>query len=153
MSVDIQIASDLPSLPTSEDISSWVSLATQQRKDAEVLIRLVDDSESAELNQAYRQKQGSTNVLSFPFERPEGLPADALTEDVLGDLVICAPVVEKEAKLQGKDVQSHWAHMIIHGCLHLQGYDHIDAPDRETMEALEIQLLSSININNPYEIQ
>lgn len=151
MSVDVQVASEAPNLPTTEEFDRWVALATQQRTEAEVLIRLVDDEESAELNETYRQKQGATNVLSFPFERPEGLPEDALTEDMLGDLVICAPVVNKEAKEQGKPAQSHWAHMVIHGCLHLQGYDHIEECDRESMEALEIKLLATININNPYE--
>lgn len=152
MKLDIQVASKSPNLPTAEDINSWVTLATQQRRDAEVLVRLVDDAESAELNETYRQKDGSTNVLSFPFERPEGLPADALTEDILGDLVICAPVVEKEANEQGKPAYTHWAHMVVHGCLHLQGFDHIKESERETMEALEIKLLSTININNPYDI-
>jgi len=153
MSLELQIASESSSLPDSEQLSEWVELATQQRECAEVIVRLVDDTESAELNQTYRQKKGPTNVLSFPFERPDGLPSEALEEDILGDIVICAPLVEKEAAEQEKALQSHWAHMVIHGCLHLQGYDHIDENDRVVMEALEVQLLDSIGINNPYESQ
>ena len=89
--------------------------------------------------------------MSFPFERPLDLPEEALSNNVLGDLVICAPVVLEEASQQGKKLLAHWAHMVIHGCLHLQGYDHINQDDAEVMEALEIELLKSIGISNPYE--
>ena len=153
MPVDVQIASEYSNLPEVDKLNEWVSLALQQRETAEVLIRLVDNDESAELNKAFRKKNGATNVLSFPFERPEGLPQEALTGDILGDLVICVPVVEREAKQQEKSVESHWAHMVIHGCLHLQGYNHIEELDRMKMEALEIKLLANIGINNPYETQ
>jgi probable rRNA maturation factor len=79
------------------------------------------------------------------------LPAEVLIDDILGDLVICAPVVLKEAGDQGKPVLSHWAHMVVHGCLHLQGYDHINAKDADVMESLEVELLNNIGIKNPYE--
>jgi len=151
MAVEVQIVSQCSGLPDDNQLTQWVELATQNRAESELVIRVVDGAESAELNQTYRQKEGPTNVLSFPFERPEGLPAEALTEDILGDLVICAPVVEQEANEQGKTLQSHWAHLVVHGCLHLQGYDHIDENDRNIMETLEIELLNSIGITNPYE--
>lgn len=151
MTVDVQVATDCSELPDTQIVTDWVELATKQREHAEVVVRLVGEQESAELNEAYRQKKGSTNVLSFPFERPEGLPADALLNDTLGDLVICAPVVLSEAADQGKTPLTHWAHMVIHGCLHLQGYDHVNAKDAQVMEALEIKLLEQIGISNPYE--
>ena len=151
MTVDVQVATDCSELPDTKIVTDWVELATKQREHAEVVVRLVGEQESAELNEAYRQKKGPTNVLSFPFERPEGLPVDALLNDTLGDLVICAPVVLSEAADQGKTPLTHWAHMVIHGCLHLQGYDHVNAKDAQVMEALEIKLLEQIGISNPYE--
>ncbi|MEW5011252.1 MAG: rRNA maturation RNase YbeY [Cycloclasticus sp.] len=151
MSMELQVASDFQPLPSQQQFECWVQLATQQRPEAEVLVRVVDEVESAELNVSYRQKEGPTNVLSFPFELPEGLPADALDDDCLGDLVICAPLVEQQAQQQGKPVIEHWAHLVVHGCLHLQGYDHIDDADATVMESLEIELLNSIGIDNPYE--
>jgi probable rRNA maturation factor len=151
MTVDVQVATDCSELPDTQIVTDWVELATKQREHAEVVVRLVGEQESAELNEAYRQKKGPTNVLSFPFERPEGLPVDALLNDTLGDLVICAPVVLSEAADQGKIPLTHWAHMVIHGCLHLQGYDHVNAKDAQVMEALEIKLLEQIGISNPYE--
>jgi len=151
MTVEVQIATECSELPDTQVVTEWVELATEQHKKADVVVRLVDEEESAALNQAYRQKNGPTNVLSFPFERPEGLPADALSNLPLGDLVICVPVVLSEAAEQGKTALAHWAHMVIHGCLHLQGYDHIDSNDAQQMEALEIKLLDSIGIRNPYE--
>jgi probable rRNA maturation factor len=109
------------------------------------VIRLVDDQESAELNQQYRHKQGPTNILSFPFEAPDGFDTD-----LLGDLVICTPLIALEAQQQNKQLFDHWAHITIHGVLHLLGYDHIDDAEAEEMEALEIKILSRLNINNPY---
>jgi len=154
MTLDVQIATDCIELPDSNSLSLWVELAIESAHEgAEVVVRVVDEAESAELNKTYRKKNGPTNVLSFPFEMPEGLPEEALSVDTLGDLVICAPVVLKEAAEQGKDSLAHWAHMVIHGCLHLQGYDHIEAQEAQVMEALEIKLLKSIGINNPYEGQ
>jgi len=151
MSVDLQIISTSQALPSQQQFTQWVALASQQRANAEVLVRVVDEAESAELNLTYRQKTGPTNVLSFPFERPEGLPAEALDVEYLGDLVICAPLVDEQAKQQCKPVFEHWAHLVIHGCLHLQGYDHIDAVDAEVMERLEVTLLDSIGIDDPYK--
>ncbi len=151
MSVDVQIASECRLLPSIEQFTQWVKLATKDRAGAKVVVRLVDEAESAQLNEMYRQKTGATNVLSFLFEMPQELPADAVVDDILGDLVICAPVVAKEAAQQEKEPPSHWAHMVIHGCLHLQGYDHIDAEEAVVMESIEIGMLKSIGIDNPYE--
>lgn len=147
VTVDFQPAYDGDS-PTEADFIRWTEAALQSvDEDCELSIRLVDVDESAELNSTYRNKTGPTNVLSFPFESPI-----ELEPRLLGDLVICVPVVEKEAGQQGKPVEHHWAHMVIHGCLHLLGYDHIDADEAEEMETLEIQILHAINIANPYEI-
>ena len=102
--------------------------------------------ESQQLNSQYRQKDKPTNVLSFPFEVPEGIELN-----LLGDLVVCASVVEQEAKEQNKVLFHHWAHMIVHGCLHLLGYDHINDADADEMEALEVKILAKLAISNPYE--
>jgi len=153
MTVEIQIVSTSQSLPSREQFNQWVDLAIEPaRQGADVVIRIVDKVESAELNQTYREKEGATNVLSFPFEMPDGIPAEALTGDILGDLVICDAIVEQQAKQQEKPRMSHWAHMVIHGCLHLQGYDHVEPEQAVVMENLEIKLLNSIGIDNPYEV-
>ncbi|PCI18102.1 MAG: rRNA maturation RNase YbeY [Piscirickettsiaceae bacterium] len=151
MNVEVQIASRSSDLPDSDLLAKWAKLAMQQRNAADVVIRLVDETESAELNETYRHKKGATNVLSFPFEVPAELPETALTGEMLGDMVICAPIVSAEAKEQGKPILSHWAHMVIHGCLHLQGYDHIIESDASIMEGIEVELLNNIGIKNPYE--
>ncbi|REL26318.1 rRNA maturation RNase YbeY [Thalassotalea euphylliae] len=135
-------------LPSDEDFQRWADAALlQYNKPFEVTIRLVDIAESQSLNHTYRDKDKPTNVLSFPFEVPEGIEMD-----LLGDLVICAQVVEKEAKEQNKTSAAHWAHMTIHGCLHLLGFDHISDDEAEEMEALEIDILKNLGFNNPYEI-
>lgn len=152
MALEIQFASDVVELPSDDLLVSWVALATGDKKRSDVLIRIVDEDESAELNQSYRQKAGPTNVLSFTFEVPEGLPEEAAENAFLGDLVICAPVVLNEAIEQTKPIFDHWAHMVIHGCLHLQGYDHIEPDQARVMERLETDLLARINIPNPYDI-
>jgi len=146
--VDLQLACDEKGLPHLELFQRWTDSAlnavTQQ--EFELTIRLVDIEESKQLNNQYRQKDKPTNVLSFPFEVPDGIELN-----LLGDLVVCVQVVEQEAKEQGKILFDHWAHMIIHGCLHLLGYDHINDTDAEEMEALEIKILAELSINNPYE--
>lgn len=144
--LDVQRAAALAG-PTDAQLQRWVASALQGRRDtAEMTIRIVDEDESAELNQTYRHKQGPTNVLSFPFEAPEDI-----TMDLLGDLVICAAVVERQAKEQYKSSEAHWAHMVVHGSLHLLGYDHIEAQQAEVMEALEVSILQEMGFPNPYE--
>lgn len=148
VTVDFQPAYEGDS-PVEADFIRWAEAALRQvSEDCELSIRVVDEDESAELNSSYRNKTGPTNVLSFPFDAPI-----ELEPRLLGDLVICAPVVEREAQQQQKAVFDHWAHMVVHGCLHLLGYDHIDTDEAEQMEALEIEILQSMKINNPYELQ
>lgn len=157
--IDLQIATQEFDLPTAEQLEQWVALATrEQAASAEVTIRLVDDVESQQLNLDYRGKNKPTNVLSFPaqmdeFEAEFAIPElmEELGDDTyLGDLVINAPLVQREAQQQSKAAIDHWAHLVIHGCLHLQGYDHIEDAQAEHMEGLEIALLAELDITNPY---
>lgn len=148
--LDLQIALDTAglNLPGEEQIQEWVSsVLNGQMPIAEVTVRIVDEVEIEQLNQQYRHKQGPTNVLSFPFETdvPMEVP-------LLGDIVICAPVVAREAVEQHKDLMSHWAHMLIHGTLHLLGYDHQSDHDADAMEQLEIQVMQQLGFSNPYEV-
>jgi len=145
--LDIQNVSKSSHVPGQELFQKWIDTVLQSSiEDSEIVIRIVDESEMIQFNEQYRNKEGVTNILSFPFDIPEGVDSD-----LLGDLLVCAPVVECEAQQQNKQLEHHWAHIIIHGILHLLGYDHINDEDAEEMEALEIQLLKKIKINNPYE--
>ncbi len=145
--IEIQRICETPSQPTDEQLERWVNTALADLKeDFELVIRIVDENESAQLNDTYRHKQGSTNILSFPFDVP-----DDVDLNLLGDLVICAPVLEREAMQQNKPLQNHWAHIVIHGTLHLLGYDHIDEVEAIEMENQEIALLQTLSIPNPYE--
>ncbi len=148
LELDLQIAcSSTAGLPVIEQFQLWAGAALRgQRSTAELTVRLVDSEESQALNRDYRGKDRPTNVLSFPAD----LPAE-LELPLLGDLIVCRQVVEREAAEQHKALSDHWAHMIIHGTLHLLGYDHIDDHEAEQMEALEIALLGQLGINNPYE--
>lgn len=145
--IDILRDTEDANVPTDRDFEVWATAALKGRKlRGEVCIRIVSPEESQQLNHEYRGKDYPTNVLSFPFEGPPGVPVD-----LLGDLAICAAVVEKEATEQNKPVSHHWAHMVIHGCLHLIGFDHINDDEAEEMEALETSLLASLNIPDPYQ--
>lgn len=147
MILDLQIATEASHLPSQTDIEQWARAALQNGDpDAELSVRIVGNEESQTLNAHYRQKDKPTNVLSFPADLPEGVDIP-----LLGDLVICAPVVEVEAQQQGKTSQAHWAHMVVHGTLHLQGYDHIDDAEAEVMETLETQILCKMGYPAPYE--
>jgi len=147
--IDIQNVCDSQELPSTEHFQQWVdaAFALLTEQEFELTIRLVNIAESQQLNKQYRQKDKPTNVLSFPFEVPEGIELN-----LLGDLVICSQVVEQEAKAQNKELFDHWAHMVIHGCLHLLGYDHINDTDANEMEALEVKVLAKFEIANPYDI-
>lgn len=146
LEVDIQRASQAPDLPDDESLRRWAGLALRDKPGHELTIRLVDEAESQELNGTYRDRQYPTNVLSFPSDLPP-----ELNIPLLGDLVICAPVVAREAQEQGKPLDAHWAHMVIHGCLHLIGFDHIEDDEAEEMESLERRLLAELGIADPYD--
>jgi probable rRNA maturation factor len=148
-SVEIQTIFASAGQPDEQQIQLWIDKALEGIEgDTEIVVRIVDEQESAELNQQYRHKQGATNILSFPVELPEGIDLDL---NLLGDLVICAPVLDQEAQQQGKPLAHHWAHIIIHGVLHLLGYDHLDDREADEMESKEIALLQTLNIPNPYQ--
>jgi len=147
LELDLQNASAASTLPSEAHFRRWCELALRQRTaDSELTIRLVDEEEGRELNHSFRHKDYATNVLSFPADIPDGL----LDIPLLGDLVICVPVVEREAREQSKASEAHWAHLVIHGCLHLLGYDHIDDEEAEEMEALERELLAELGHPDPY---
>ena len=144
--IDLQINSDSSDLPALEELEQWAKAAVaEHREEAEISILIVDTEEGAELNQQWRGKEGPTNVLSFPSDLPEELQLP-----LLGDLVICAPVVEREAKEQKKTLKSHWAHMIVHGTLHLLGYDHIQDDEADEMESLETTIMQQLSYPDPY---
>ena len=147
MIIDLQIACEEESgLPTAEQIEQWATAAVQpQSNEVEMTVRIVDEAESHALNLNYRGKDRPTNVLSFPFECP-----DEVELPLLGDLVICRQVVEREAQEQDKPVMAHWAHMVVHGSLHLLGYDHIEDDEAEEMESLETQIMTGLGFADPY---
>ena len=145
--VDLQIATEnIEGLPTEEQIVQWATAAVQPEGDeVEMTVRIVDESESHDLNLTYRGKDRPTNVLSFPFECP-----DEVELPLLGDLVICRQVVEREAVEQEKPLMAHWAHMVVHGSLHLLGYDHVEDNEAEEMESLETQIMQGLGFDDPY---
>lgn len=178
MTLELDIQNPLGSthLPSDEEFQCWADMAfqktvsevdieqeTEERNQSySVVIRVTDEAESQELNSAYREKNAPTNVLSFPFEMPDlpeleisghSSPEQVDKESIIhvGDLVFCEPVIEKEALEQNKALFQHWAHLVIHGMLHLQGFDHIDDKDAERMESLEINMMQQLKLPNPYE--
>ena len=148
ITVDIDNVSPNKNVPSHNNITHWVKhvLSHEAKTDAELSIRIVDKDEIQQLNASYRNKDKPTNVLSFPAELPE-----AVQIPLLGDIIICAPIVEEEAREQQKSTESHWAHMLIHGTLHLLGYDHIDDTEAEIMEGVEIKLMQSLDFESPYQ--
>lgn len=150
MSLELEIQNSVASdnVPDNDQFAIWAeaALTEQLSTNKELTIRIVDEDECAELNQTYRGKAGSTNVLSFTHEDPPGV-----TSGILGDLVICAPVIEREAAEQNKKLTAHWAHMVVHGVMHLQGHDHEQESEAEKMEALETEVLVGLGFDKPYE--
>ncbi len=144
--INIQNVSKTKDIPQKNYFKDWVTATLQTHCDkAEITIRIVDENEMTLLNQQYRNKKGPTNILSFPYK------SSANSHKLLtGDLVICVSVILQEAKLQQKTVLAHWAHLIIHGTLHLLGYDHMTEEDAYNMENLEISILKSFGFSNPY---
>ncbi|BCG64838.1 MAG: probable rRNA maturation factor [Methyloprofundus sp.] len=146
--LEVQRVATFNNIPSDELFQVWVEKAlSEYHKNAEIVIRIVDIKEITELNIQYRLKEGATNILSFPFDAPEGVEGINL----LGDLVVCAKVLEQEAQAQQKLLNNHWAHIIIHGVLHLLGYDHINDKDALEMESKEIFILQQLDIENPYQ--
>ncbi|MBV9575277.1 MAG: rRNA maturation RNase YbeY [Gammaproteobacteria bacterium] len=146
--IDIQLIADKTLAPKKSLLRQWAKIALSQKMaSAELGIRIVDIEEMTLLNATYRKKNKPTNVLSFPFSAPQGVTFD---QPILGDIVICAAVVNQEAIEQKKSVEAHWAHMIVHGIFHLLGYDHETDSEAEVMERLEIQVMEKLGFKNPY---
>jgi probable rRNA maturation factor len=143
--VDLQCASDEPDLPNRSILVKWVDAVLEYNSiaDKELTIRLVDIAESRQLNLKWRQHDRPTNILSFPFECPP-----EVNIPFLGDIVICAPLVTTEATTQS--LYAHWAHLVIHGTLHLLGYDHVEEQQAEIMEGIEVKILKNLDYPNPY---
>ena len=134
------------SVPSAARIREWVGRALGEGVSGEVTVRVVGEEESAWLNERYRQREGATDVLSFGY----GEPACAEAERSFGDIVICAAVVEREAARHGKSLEAHWAHISVHGALHLLGYDHEDADQAQAMQGRERELLEAMGFADPY---
>ncbi|HEX5420668.1 MAG TPA: rRNA maturation RNase YbeY [Gammaproteobacteria bacterium] len=149
--VAVQNASSMERIPPAAAIRRWVAEAAPPEAQGELTVRVVDEAESAELNGRYRGRSGPTNVLSFPADFD--LPVPAGERRPLGDLVICAPVVAREAEEQGKGLEAHWAHIVIHGTLHLGGYDHEEEADADVMEGREREILAAFGFEDPYLLE
>lgn len=139
-SLAVQYASEAQKTPTRSQLRRWVAAALQGR--AEITLRVVDAEEGQVLNRDYRDKDYATNVLTFAYGEEDGV--------LSGDIVLCAPVVEKEAREQGKQLRAHYAHLTVHGVLHMQGYEHETDAEAREMEALEVEILHRLGFNNPY---
>lgn len=144
--IEVQYAIRADGLPAPDRVRHWIGRVLRDRQPgAELAVRVVDTAEMTSLNRQFRGKDGPTNVLSFPYE-----PMPGVETELLGDIVICAPVVSAEAVTQNKPLEAHWAHIVIHGVLHLLGYDHHGEAEARVMEAEEIRLLSSLGFPDPY---
>ena len=147
LSTEIQCCSKNSQVPTPEVMSGWAKQAfsTVSKKDAQATIRIVDEEEGTELNRKYRNGVGATNVLSFAYDENSFVDSE-----LLGDVVICAPIVVREALSQSKSIDAHWAHMVVHGILHLCGYQHDDEKEADKMEQLETEILAELGFPAPY---
>jgi probable rRNA maturation factor len=156
MTVTIDVMNDSVSdrSPAATELQGWCDAAIKylpaSKKPQSLVVRIVDEAESAEINLSYRGKDYATNVLSFSADLPDAVLA-SIDEVPLGDLLICAPVVEREAGEQNKTLNAHWAHMLIHGILHLHGFDHENEEEAAEMETLESDILLSLGFENPYQ--
>ena len=140
--------SNASELPAEAMIAHWAQAALQgHERYVEVGVRIVDESEIIELNQRFRKKAEPTNVLSFPFEDPPGTQTD-----VLGDVVVCAPIVSSQAQTEGKPLSAHWAHMVVHGIMHLRGYDHETPEEANAMEHMDTRILEGLGFPDPYAL-
>ncbi|QOC23874.1 rRNA maturation RNase YbeY [Wenzhouxiangella sp. AB-CW3] len=141
----IQRVHDGPEVPADELFSRWVDVALADLDDVGLVLRVVGEDEGRELNRQWRDRDHATNVLSFPADLPPGTPWR-----FLGDIVLCAPVIAREAEAQGKPLLWHWAHLVIHGILHLLGFDHMTPDQAGEMESREVELLRTLDISDPY---
>jgi probable rRNA maturation factor len=148
LSLSVQYAVEGMNLPTRQQFRRWIKAALQ--RDVQIVLRIVDEMEGRALNKKFRYKDYATNILTFAYEDTGQLSDTA--ELLYGDIVICAPVVEQEAREQRKDLRAHYAHLAIHAALHLQGYDHETEQDAATMEALETTLLAKLGYVDPYKV-
>ena len=149
--LEVQRATTLASVPDNDQFQLWVDAALDGKSNQFSLsIRIVDETEAQSFNRDYRNKDYATNVLSFPAELPEGLPT-VIRQSQMGDLLICAQVVAHEATEQRRSETDHWAHLTIHGVLHLLGYDHEQADEADVMESLETEILAKLGISDPYQ--
>jgi len=147
VAIELQNAAPEFNIPDESEFQSWAKKIDTSENDQQIVaLRIVDEEEMSKLNSQYRQKAGPTNVLSFPADLHEEIDIP-----FIGDVVVCAPVVIKESVDQGKSEISHWAHMTVHGILHLQGYDHINETDAEQMESIEIRVMNELGFENPYK--
>ena len=144
--IDVQRMVDDPCVPDDQNFVQWTNAVLASEDSAVVNLRIVDEAEGWALNRGWRGKDSATNVLSFPADMPL---VDGLR--VLGDVVLCAPVIEQEASEQGKSLKAHWAHLVIHGLLHLLGFDHINGEQARLMETREVEILADLGFSNPYE--
>lgn len=154
MPVEIQRQLELDGIPDDESLRKYAEAALDQSAmdnpaQVEICVRVVDEAEGRALNLQWRGKDYATNVLSFPGSVPPGLPAGSVPE-LMGDVVVCAPVVAREAQARDKALAHHWAHLIVHGVLHLRGFDHIEQPSASLMEQREREILAGLGISDPY---
>ena len=145
MSVSDSLESEDEDIPDTATVQHWAERACPCEEQVVVSVQVVGNAEMQELNHRWRGKDRPTNVLSFPMQSP-----DEVDLKILGDLALCANVINAEASQQYKPAEAHWAHMVVHGMLHLQGYDHIDEDEADEMEALEVRILDQLGFDNPY---
>ena len=149
MPIEIQRQLELEGIPGDDQLRGFAEAAVENAESAEICVRIVDEAEGRALNLQWRGKDYATNVLSFPGSVPPGVPAGSLP-GLMGDLVLCAPVIAREANDQGKALAHHWAHLLIHGVLHLRGFDHIKQPGAALMEQREREILAGLGFPDPY---
>lgn len=153
--LELQVAGPADGLPAEDEIRGWLADAMRAATktpapDCEIVVRVVDEAESRELNRRYRLTDRPTNVLAFPAAGPQELADIGAEEATLGDLVLCGPVIAREAAEQRKELVAHWAHMLVHGTLHLLGYEHETDEEAARMERLEARVLAGRGIDDPY---
>lgn len=152
LELDLQLEAEGVLVPPPADLRRWVAATLWGRRErAELTLRVVTETEGRALNRRFRGQDRPTNVLSFPFEAPPGIDPEDPIHDLLGDLVICADLVQREAVAQGKAVVAHWAHLVVHGVLHLLDYDHRNEAEAAEMEGLETLILGRLGFPPPYE--